>query len=154
MKMTIEKNILFNPAFCGELILKCLNGYRENRQELFPFPLVYLILPLILHKDTRNSIPNSKYALMNWIKNNPQIKIGLSNRAKYLLPITNEVIIFLIHYQSIRLSREGMIEVLVTHEYPKSKPLYTYFNKSLILGRLLSETISVETIFIELGVSP
>ena len=42
---------LLNPAFCGEILRRAIVSYNENEENmLFPFSLLYLILPIILLK--------------------------------------------------------------------------------------------------------
>ena len=37
---------LLNPAFCGEILRRAIVSYNENEENmLFPFSLLYLILP-------------------------------------------------------------------------------------------------------------
>ena len=39
---------LLNPAFCGEILRRAIVSYNENEENmLFPFSLLYLILPII-----------------------------------------------------------------------------------------------------------
>ena len=72
---------LLNPAFCGELMLCCIKTYMETSKKPFPYPLVFLILPIILHKKTRTSISKTtREQLHVWIRFNQEIKIGHTKR--------------------------------------------------------------------------
>jgi len=46
---------LFNPAFCGVVLLRAFQGYEEEDASGMPFSLALLVLPLCLHKDSRRS---------------------------------------------------------------------------------------------------
>lgn len=38
---------LLNPAFCGEILRRAIASYNDNEENmLFPFSLLYLILPI------------------------------------------------------------------------------------------------------------
>ena len=47
---------LFNPAFCGLVMFRALNGYEEENVCGLPFSLSLLVLPLCLHKNSRDVI--------------------------------------------------------------------------------------------------
>ena len=47
---TREIAYLLNPAFCGRILYTTIRAYNEKSHRAFPFPLVYLVLPLVLHK--------------------------------------------------------------------------------------------------------
>ncbi len=56
-RSVISANLL-NPAFCGEVIRRTIWGYNSNSEnEKIPFSLLSLILPIVLHKDTREKMP-------------------------------------------------------------------------------------------------
>jgi len=38
---------LVNPAFCSEIMRECVNAYKIETKENFPFALSVLVLPLI-----------------------------------------------------------------------------------------------------------
>ena len=50
----IEIRNLFNPAFCGLVLFRSFCGYDEEDPRGMPFSLALLILPLCLHKDSRD----------------------------------------------------------------------------------------------------
>src|ERR1039457_6981771 len=45
---------LFNPAFCALLIREGVLGFVEVSPGGMPYPLVFLLLPIVLHKATRD----------------------------------------------------------------------------------------------------
>ena len=62
---TREIAYLLNPAFCGRILYTTIRAYNEKSHRAFPFPLVYLVLPLVLHKETR-AIISSRTHLHIW----------------------------------------------------------------------------------------
>ena len=50
---------LFNPAFCGVVLYRALCGYEEREPRGIPFSLSLLVLPLCLHKDSREVISSN-----------------------------------------------------------------------------------------------
>lgn len=59
-----EVAFLLNPAFCGRVLYSTIKTYNEKTSRAFPFPLIYLVLPLVLHKETRIHI-NSRTQLLH-----------------------------------------------------------------------------------------
>ena len=45
-----EVKNLFNPAFCGLVLFRALQGYEEENPDGMPFSLALLVLPLCLQK--------------------------------------------------------------------------------------------------------
>jgi hypothetical protein len=82
---------LFNPAFCGLLLSRALNGYEEQDARGMPFSLTLLVLPLCLHKDSRAVIADSlRSYLLKITEKNPQIMVGFADRVTQTLPYTFE----------------------------------------------------------------
>ena len=52
---------------------------------------MYLVLPLVLHKQTRTRI-SSRTQLLQWIQANQHLLIGFARRTKELVVITNEAL--------------------------------------------------------------
>ncbi len=86
----------FNPAFCGWLLREAVEGYCSVTQTGLPFPLVFLVLPIILHRPTRELLPRSTVtALHPWLREHPEARVGLADRAGQLATIAREAVLFL-----------------------------------------------------------
>ncbi len=78
---------LFNPAFCGLVLFRALHGYEEEGAHGMPFSLSLLVLPLCLHKDSREVIAGSPRSyLLKTMEKNQQIMIGFADRVTQMLP--------------------------------------------------------------------
>ena len=78
---------LFNPAFCGLVLFRALNGYEEEDDRGMPFSLSLLVLPLCLHKDSRELIARSPRSyLLKTAEKNQQIMVGFADRITQMLP--------------------------------------------------------------------
>ena len=72
---------LFNPAFCGLVLFRSLNGYEDIDERGMPFSLSLLVLPLCLHKDSRQVIvSNPRSYLLKTTENNQQLMVGFGDR--------------------------------------------------------------------------
>lgn len=78
---------LFNPAFCGLILFRALHGYEEEDARGMPFSLSLLVLPLCLHKDSREVIAGSPRSyLLRTTEKNQQVLVGFPNRVTQMLP--------------------------------------------------------------------
>lgn len=59
---TREIAYLLNPAFCGRILYTTIRAYNEKSHRAFPFPLIYLVLPL--GQFTRNYTQTTKRGLL------------------------------------------------------------------------------------------
>lgn len=149
---------LLNPAFCGRILYATIRTYGEKTNRPLPFPLIYLVLPLVLHKETRKCI-NSRTQLLSWIQRYPQLLIDYPQRARDLIPITNESVEFLLQTGKVVLTPSGELDVPAnTRTLSKTKyaddEVIECITKSEHIAKWFAGAGKVETIYIELGVRP
>ena len=105
---------LLNPAFCGLLISTALDTYTQNTIEGAPYAFPFVILPLILHKPTRQAFPrSSRTAFSTWITNADTAaiaKVGFAKRAKNMAPYVKEALTFAMQHNSIYVTESGLLE--------------------------------------------
>lgn len=155
---TREVAYLLNPAFCGRILYASIKEYESKTNRAFPFPLIYLILPLVLHKATREHI-NSRTQLWQWIQNYPHLLIDFPQRTRDLVPITNETVEFLLQSGKICLTPNGELEAPAsTKALSKAKyvddEIAECLKKSEHVARWFASSGKVETVYICLGVRP
>jgi len=157
-KRSSEIAYLLNPAFCGRILYSIVNKYNQEASRPFPFVLIYLVLPLLLHKRTRDAI-DSRTQMLIWIQRNEKLLVSFAERAKQLVPITNEAIELLLQSNYIRLTAAAELEVNpTTPALSKTKfaddEVRACLSKSEHIARWFARTGKTETIFIALGVRP
>lgn len=157
-KRTHEVAYLLNPAFCGRILYASIKEYESKTKRAFPFPLIYLILPLVLHKATREHI-DSRTQLWQWVQKYPCFLIDFPQRAHDLVQITNEAIEFLLQTKKIRLTPNGELETPAsTRALSKVKyvddEIVECLKKSEHIARWFASSGKVETVYICLGVRP
>lgn len=164
MKPWSERNIeaasLLNPAFLALLMQNAIKSYSNQVGQDAPFELPFVILPLVLHKSTRERFPNAVTTpFSSWITS-PQtvsVKSGFSERAEFLAPYIREAIIFACKANG--LSFGALSRIGITGKVKKSFPGATEEVKSCIVaasfcGKWLGRAGNVQTIFALLGVKP
>jgi hypothetical protein len=108
-----EVRNLFNPAFCGLILFRAMLGYEEENPDGIPFSLSLLVLPLCLHKDTREVIANNARSyLLKIVEKNPQLLVGFAKRSSDLLPYTLEAFGLLMERGCFVVSNDGRLKTL------------------------------------------
>ena len=87
---TIVAN-LFNPAFCGEIIRIVANSYNKHTINKFPFAFSFIVLPILLHKQTREKMPRTiRTYFFAWVEENDSLFFDFSKRTKSMVKYTKE----------------------------------------------------------------
>lgn len=90
-----EEAHLLNPAFCCSALTAAMYGYKETNNNGMPFPLIFMTLPIVLHKPTREALPiNTRTSLPAWLLENGNAKVLFYERLISLKPHTREAIHF------------------------------------------------------------
>src|SRR5262245_18551710 len=90
-----ERNL--RPAFCGELIYGGVSEYVMLRKQPFGFALSFIVLPIVLHKSTREQLPgNASAAFAGWVADRGPFLAEFPDRALRLVPVTREALLFLV----------------------------------------------------------
>jgi hypothetical protein len=106
-----ETRNLFNPAFCGVLILRALKAYEAEDDDGMPFSLALLILPLCLHSATREIVNLSpRTYFIKTVESHPEILVGLGQRTRNLLPFTFEGLGFTMQLGSFSVTENGRLK--------------------------------------------
>ena len=156
-KRTSEIANLLNPAFCASVIYSVVFEYQKKKGAPMPFILTYLILPIILHKPTRDKI-NSRTNMIVWLQNFPEVLIKFPDRAKSIVPFTNEAIEYLLSYKIISFSGSdiNISNTLSKTSMQKStdSEIRDCYTKAEHLGRWFEQIGIVENIYAAWGVKP
>ena len=92
---TSEEQRLLNPSFCSLLVWHCASGYLKAAQKPIRFELAFLLLPIVLHREVRDSLPPSvKTSIPVWINRNPSLVPKIADRARLLSSFTKEAVLF------------------------------------------------------------
>ena len=153
-----EVKYLLNPAFCGRVIYGTVSEYQRITKRDFPFPLIYLVLPLVLPRQIRTEI-NSRTQLTNWVQRHQELIYNFGKRARDLVEITNEALGDMMQADYISLYDNGELsKVLTAGTLSKTKhtdvEVAECLQKAEHVGRWFAGTGKVEIIYTCLGVRP
>ncbi|MCT7482403.1 three component ABC system middle component [Aliarcobacter cryaerophilus] len=150
---------LLNPAFCGEIIRIMLKAYKTETNKSLPFELVFLVLPLVLHKQSRESLPSTTSKnFYEWLEENTMTKIYLVDKIKNIVSYTREAILFLIYHEAININSNGELDFV-----PYRKSSLNYFNneeiediykKAKMIGKWFGKIGDTKTIYAAIGIKP
>jgi hypothetical protein len=158
MRPTEVANLL-NPSFCGLLLREFISSYESKKQLGVPYELIFLALPIILHKNTRELLPRTVRTQMHvWLQNHPFIRVEFANRVKELVPFTKESLMFLMHRELIKVESDGLL-VVGTGKYGTSlgtgqNELYECVDKARFLGKWFAQAGTSNTIYLMWGIRP
>src|SRR5690242_5984400 len=102
---------LFNPAFCGQLMRICVSEYEYNSKQKMPFSLSFLILPLLLHKELRDTIEHNTN-LHTWTFENYHRLIDLNKITNERIDLTKSTLIYLLQTGSLIIDNDAKLGVL------------------------------------------
>ncbi|WP_337043675.1 three component ABC system middle component [Emticicia sp. 17c] len=143
---------LFNPAFCGEVLRVAISNYNKNSSTNFPFAFSFIILPILLHEETRNKMPKTtKTYLFVWVEENDNLFFDFAIRARSMVKYTKEAISFLLMYEKININEDGEIIANDKRNTPIVSEDYAEYNnilkKAEMLGKWLAVTKNVKSIY-------
>jgi hypothetical protein len=154
---TSEIANLLNPAFCSSVIYSVIFEYQKQKGLPMPFVLTYLILPIILHKGTRERI-NSRTNMIVWIQKFPDVLVNFPQRTRSMISFTNEAIEYLLSHRIILFTNSdiSISKTLSKSAMQKSKDneILECYNKSEHLGRWFAQIGVEENIYAAWGVKP
>jgi hypothetical protein len=143
---------MLNPALLAVLLAASAHDH-EKVKERMPWPLSFLVLPLVLHRPTRSALPrNTRTHLSTWIRRYPLLRAGFPARAAAMVPLTREGIQF-----GLRASILGLDGATLGGDLIADQPageLGQLIRTAALIGRWLATTDQPSTAFALLGVAP
>ena len=79
--------------------------------------LAFVAVPIVLHKTTREGLPNTtRTSMASWLGENARAQVGLADRARALVPLVKEAVIFASNGAMLTIHESR----LVTSDRPRS----------------------------------
>ena len=153
-----EVRNLFNPAFCGLILFRALQGYEEENPDGLPFSLSLLVLPLCLQKDSRQVIAGSPRSyLMRTVEKNPQLLVGFADRASDLIPFAFEAFGLLMERGCFVVSQDGRLKTVpgkVRKSITGTDESVSCQRVARIIGKEFARIADRVTIYTTFGIRP
>ncbi len=147
-----DLRILFNPPYCGLVILNFIDHYTLKTKEDFPASLIFLILPLTLNNQILDIFSaNPKKNLYQLVESNTEVFFKFQSIIENYIEITNEALFFLAESKSLTVDKNVIsldkknIKLSTSNNYIDSRSIKAVANT-------LSKVNDLQSIFITLGV--
>ena len=156
-----EEQALLNPAFCSLLLWCAAHGYASVNQSGLSFEEAFLILPMVLHRTTREALPRgTSTSLAVWINSNPLAQGKIATRAKLLVEFTKEGMFFggthgLISIDEGKLRANEDLRLTINRSFQgASDEVRLCARRAEFVGKWFGQTGSGSTVLALIGVRP
>lgn len=153
-----EIRTLFNPAFCGLVMFRALDGYEKEDARGMPFSLSLLVLPLCLHKDSREVIASTPRSyLLKTAEKNQQVMVGFADRVARILPYAFEAFGLLMERGCIAIAEDGRIQTVpkkVRKTISGTQETQSCQRVASIVGREFARIADRVTVYTTFGIRP
>ncbi|MDA8118630.1 MAG: DUF6521 family protein [Gammaproteobacteria bacterium] len=156
-----EERALLNPGFCANLLWQAASGYSTGVEGALSFEESFLVLPFVLHRETREALPrSSRTSLAVWIDENPLARGRVANHARLLVSFTKEALMFGGVHGLIRLD-EGRVWAQTTWRRAVNRTLTKSSDevkacakRAAFIGKWFAQAGSAATVCALIGVRP
>ena len=158
-----EEQRLLNPSFCALVLWYAAHAHGETARASagIAFEECFLVLPMVLHQETRESLPTkTSISLPVWLGRNPLAQSIISDRARSLVPFTKEALRFAGAYgvlqfdQTIIRANPDWRRRMAKALQDSSDEVRACAKRAEFLGKWFAKTGSAETVLSLLGVQP
>ena len=156
-----EERSLLNPSFCANLLWHAARGYSDGGIGALSFEESFLILPFVLHRETREGLPRSiSTSLAVWLDQNPLARGRVARRARLLIPFTKESLIFggvygFIRFDGAKLQAEMAWRKVVNQVLKESsEEVRDCAKRAFFVGKWFAQAGSTTTVLSLMGVRP
>ncbi len=158
-----EERALLNPGFCSCLLWHAVVGYTNVTGVSMPFEVAFVILALVLHRQTRQLLPRTvATSLVVWLDANPLLRVRIAHRAQALSPFTKDALMFGGIYGLFRFdTKEGTMVAhngfrgrMAAHARGSSEEVQACLSKAAFVGKWLARAGSTATVLALMGVKP
>jgi hypothetical protein len=156
-----EERALLNPGFCANLLWHAARGYADVNAAGLSFEEAFLVLPFVLHRETREALPrDTRTSLAVWLESNPLARGRIATRAQLLVQFTKEGMLFGGAHGFIR-TKEGRIyadeawkRAVNSSLRESSDEVRGCAKRAEFLGKWFAQTGSAPTVLALMGVRP
>lgn len=148
---------MLNPALLASVTGAATEEYVRAGNDAMPWPLAFLVAPLVLHRDTREALPRSTRSHWSpWLAEHVVLSAGFAGRAASLVDPVREGVRYALRTGSLQVTDTGG---LTGGLVPRARPaavgdVAEIIRASGFVGKWLAKLDSPATAFALLGVTP
>lgn len=156
-----EERGLLSPSFLATLLWHAAQGYENEPTRSMAFEEAFLILPVVLHKGTRDLLPRTtRTSLPTWLDEHRLVRSNVGTRAKLLVPYAKEAMAFgltnnLIQYANGAITaNQGLLRKVNSFVRQSSDEVKECAKRAEFVGRWFSQAGVASTVLALFGVRP
>lgn len=161
IERTREEAHLLNPPFCCVALTSTSAGFSEASGQPLPFALAFMVLPIVLHKHTRESLPRTtRTSVPAWLQEHGEARIAFHERLMALKPHTREALRYGLVYDWMAMGDSGLIRCVVTRSQINhairslNGDAQECVSRARFLGKWFSTSATTETLMALWGIRP
>ncbi len=158
---TQEEAYLLNPPFCCATLTSACAGFSETSTQPLPFALAFMVLPIVLHRNTRESLPRTtRTSVPAWLQEHAEARIGFHERLMALRPHTREALRYGLASDWMAMEAAGLIRCAITRNRINRAirsldgDAQECMSRARFLGKWFSTSVSTETLMALWGIRP
>jgi hypothetical protein len=148
---------VLNPALTAATVTWAAARYRSTAKAAMPWELSFIVVPLVLHRRTRDQLPKSSSThLPAWIGRNQTTLAGFADRATDFAPFVREGIRFGLRAQLFTFVDGADLHGTVKQSMspPKDTELRTILSAAATVGGILAKAGTSTNVYAQFGVTP
>lgn len=147
---------MLNPALLAVVIAASAIEYERADGDPMPWPLAFLVAPLVMHRGTREALPRTtRTHLGSWVAQHAIEHAGFARRAQSLTDPVREGLRFGLANEVLRVDDQGRLSGSIASPGPgKGSETAQLVAKAGLVGKWLTKVDNPATAFIVLGVAP
>lgn len=105
-----ELAYLLNPAFCAVLLRAGARAHVAEMRRGLPLALAYVLLPVVLHKSTRDTLPaTTRTRMLTWLATSPATRLGVADRIRSVAPYARETLLFAVRHDALTVDGDARL---------------------------------------------
>jgi Family of unknown function (DUF6521) len=156
-----EEATLLNPDFCALILTLAVGDFEKESGAGMPYVFAFLLLPIILHKPTREALPKSTLKVFStWLEENEDLRATFSDRVQTLRDFVKEAVLFASIHGAITFASDGILKVgkkprgIQPFGRSATEEVRDCLHKAQFLGRWMSTAGPAATVMALWGVRP
>lgn len=152
-----EERTLLNPALIAAILREAAQGHAEQIKRPMPFVLGFLVVPVVLHPESRSGLPNTlRTAMPAWLGANPRLRATVQERVPAVASLVREGALLGLSAGVLQLDRGGLTAGPFRRSEParRAAELQALLQAARFVGRWVARVDSPATVYALWGVQP